>query len=96
MLRSMVCAAAGGALLMSAACTIDPNMGVQTVYRDAADVAGPVAGVPKQASVAPAAAADRKWYARYLRNPDPCNRPFLVVEHPDGSAADIYHDTRCY
>ena len=78
-------------LIGTSACSETADLGVTRVTRPAAKVAALTTDLPLFPS---AETPEAEWYERHLSSQDVC-RPFLVVEDPTGTAADIYSDTRC-
>lgn len=72
------------------ACSRTAELGVTHVTQAGVDVAA----LPTALPLFPSATPEATWYERHFSSQDGC-RPFLVVEDPTGTAADIYSDTRC-
>lgn len=77
--------------LAISACSQNADLGVTRKTRPAVDVVVLPANLAFHGS---AATKETRWYERHPSFEGVC-RPFLVVEGPTGTAADIYADTRC-
>jgi hypothetical protein len=77
--------------LAISACSQAADLGVTRITWPAVEVAVLPADLALHGS---AAMNETRWYERHPSFEGVC-RPFLVVEAPTGTTADIYADTRC-